>query len=108
MKQCNKSNELCGDDQCITKEELPLYVEIEVEGINVTDLNMTEVKTTISDLTEIEEDKLRIQFDINDNDEIIRIIVIVDDEETAEKISISINTVIDEGLCTSNSSSEKA
>ena len=74
-------------------------VEIEVDEINVTNLNMTEIQDTISELTGIETDKIRIRFDTNDNNEIVRIIVIVDDEETAEKISTSINTVVDEGLC---------
>ena len=71
-------------------------VEIEVEGIDLSDLNMTEIQTTISDLTGIEADKLRIQVDTNDNNEVIRIIVIVDDKETADKVSKSINSAIEE------------
>ena len=99
-KQCNKTDEICENDHCIvTKEEVTYSVEIEVDGINVTDLNMTEIQTTISDLTGIDEGKIRIRVDINDNNDVIRVIVVADDEETAEIISKSINIVIDEDLC---------
>ena len=56
---------------------------------------MTEIQITISDLTGIETDKLRIRVETNDNNGIIRIIVIVDDEEKVEIISKTINTVVD-------------
>ena len=78
------------------KEDVIYSVEIEVDGIDVTNLNMTEIQITISNLTSIESDKFRIRVDINDNNEIIRIIVIVDDEETAKIISESINVAIEE------------
>ena len=71
-------------------------VEIEVDGINLSDLNMTEIQITINNLTGIEADKLRIRVDTNDNNKVIHIIVIVDDEKTAEIISKSINTEIEE------------
>ena len=62
-----------------SEDERELYVvEIDVEGINVTNLNMTEIQTTISDLTGIEADKLKIQVDTNDNNEVTLIVVIVD------------------------------
>ena len=99
LKQCNNANEVCENDQCVVKEEVPYYVEIEMEGISVNDLNINEIQTTLSDLTGIEMDKLRIRFDTNEKNEIISIIVIVDDEKTAEIISKSVNTIIDEGLC---------
>ena len=95
-KQCNKSDEVCENDQCIIREEVTYSVEIEVEGINVTDLNITEIQTTTSNLTGIESDKLRIRVDTNNNNEVILIIVIVNDEETAKKVSKSINAEIDE------------
>ena len=85
-KQCNKSDKVCENDQCVTREEVTYYVEIEVDGINVTDLNMTEIQDTISDLTGIEEDKIRIRVETNDNNDIVHIIVIVDDEESANVV----------------------
>ena len=68
-----------------------LYVEINVSGIDVTNLNMTEIQITISDLTSIEADKLRIRADINDKDEVVQIFVIVNDKTTADVISDKIN-----------------
>ena len=97
--QCNETDKVCENDQCVVKEEIPLYVEIEVDGIDVTDFSMTEIRTTISDLTSVEDDKLRIRVETNENNEIRRVVVIVDDKETAEIISTKINSVIDEGWC---------
>ena len=96
---CNKTNEVCENDQCVNVKEVTYYVEIEIDGVNVTDFSMTEIQSAISNLTGIEEDQIRIRVDTNDINEVIRIIVIVDDEKTAEIISKSVNTVIDEGLC---------
>ena len=93
--RCNGSDEFCEDDKCIImKEEMTYTVEIEVEGMEVTDMNMTEIRNTISDLTQIEMDKLRIRIDANDNDKISRIIVIADDASTADIISKTINAEI--------------
>ena len=52
---------------------------------------MSEIQSTISNLTNIEMDKIRIRVELNDNDEVIHIIVIVDDETTAEIISSKVN-----------------
>ena len=94
-KQCNKTDEICENDHCVLKnEEMTYFVEIEVEGIDVTNLNMTEIQSTISNLTGIKAEELKIRADISNNNEVIHIIVIVDDEETAEKVSESINAEI--------------
>ena len=71
-------------------------VEIEVERMDMTGLNLTEIQSVISNITGIEADKLRIRVETKDYNEVIRIIVIVDDEETAEKIRDKINVAIDE------------
>ena len=89
----------CENDKCVVNEEVTYSVVIEIEGIDVTDYSMTEIQITISELTGIEEEKLNIQFDTNDDNEIFRIIVIVDDKEKADKISASIKIVIDNELC---------
>ena len=74
-KQCNKTNEVCENDQCvIMKEEVTYSVENEVEGINATDLNMTVIQIAISNLTDIDEDIIRIRVDI---DEIMKLFVLL-------------------------------
>ena len=91
-KQCNKTDEVCEDDECVVvSENVTHYVEIEIDGINMTDLNMTEIQTTISDLTGIETDDIIIHVDTNENNEVIRIIVLVDDEDSAIIVSDKIN-----------------
>ena len=83
---------MCENDQCVvTKEDIIHSVEIEVQGIDVTDFNLTEIQTTISDLTGVDTDKLRIRVETDSHNEITKIIVIVDDEQTAEIISKTVN-----------------
>ena len=86
---------MCENDQCVNKEEVSYYVQIEVEGIKVSDMNMTEIQITISDLTGINVDEIRIQVDVNDRNEVIHIIVIVNDRTTAEIIKDAINVAIE-------------
>ena len=59
--------------------------------MNLTDLDIMELKNNISDMTGIERDKLRIRVDMNEKDETAYIVVVVDDKTTAEKIHKSIN-----------------
>ena len=109
-RQCNSTSEterVCEDGNCIIvepeKEEFYL-VDIEVDGINVTNLNMTDIINTISNLTNIDADDIRIRIYPNDKDEIISICVIVNDKTKAENITKSINEL---GCNISKSPSEK-
>jgi hypothetical protein len=102
-KQCNDTDKIervCENDQCIEidpkKEEEEFIVEIEVKEIDLTNLNMTEIRTTISDLTSIDINKLRIRVDLNENDEVVHILVIVDDKRTADNIKDKVNVAINE------------
>ena len=97
-KQCNKSGEVCENDVCVVKKEEKKYsVIIEViNGIHLTDFKMTEIRSVISNLTNIDADKINIRINTNEKDEIIEIIVIVNDETTAEHIKDNINDAIKE------------
>jgi len=94
-KQCKETEEVCENDRCITaesaNEEDVFKVEIDVSGINVANLNMSEIQNAISILTDIETDSIRIRAEVNDRDIVVHIIVIVDDEQSAKIISKSIN-----------------
>ena len=85
-KQCNKTNEICENGQCVMEEEVTHSVVIEIETTDVIDFSMTEIQNTISNLTGIEEDRIRIRVITNDENEIVKIVVVVDDETTAEEI----------------------
>ena len=78
------------------KEEVLYTVVIEVEEMNVSSFDMREIQNIISDLTNIEAERIRIRFDTNDKNEITHIIVIVDDKTTAERVRNMINMAIDE------------
>jgi len=96
-KDCNSTEtteRVCEDDQCKvieTNKKDQVVVEIEVEGIDVTTTNITEIRSILSNLTNITVDELIIRAEINDKNEIVRIIVLVDNENTAEIISSTIN-----------------
>ena len=96
--QCNKTNEVCETDQCVVKKEEDMFtVVIEViEGIDLVGLNMTEIQSTISNLTNIEPDKIRIRVNTNDNNEVVQIVVVPDDKILADNISQSVNVAIEE------------
>jgi len=91
-KQCNNTEEakqVCENDQCVeikSEKEEVFTILIEVEGIDVTDYNMTEIRNAISDLTNIEADRLRIRVNMTENDEVLYIIIIPDNKTAAEII----------------------
>ena len=97
-KQCNKTKEVCENDQCvISNKEVVYSVIIEtVEGVDVTEFSTTEVFSTISILTGIEADRIKIRVETNDRNGVTHIIIVVDDTTTAEVISNSFNTAIEE------------
>ncbi len=72
------------------EEEINIVI-IDVSGIDLTNLNMTEIQCTISDLINIEADELRIRVDMNEQDEVVHILVIVNDKSTADIIKDIIN-----------------
>ena len=90
---CNKADEICENGQCIAKEKdlTSPTVEIELEGPDLTNFNMSEIQAVISNLTNIEADELRIRVETNDKDEIVRIIIIVHDETKAIDIRDTID-----------------
>ena len=89
---CTDTDHVCENDMCVMKEDdVSHTVVIEVEEIQLLDLKMNEIQDTISNLTSIEADKLRIRVDTNEKNEIIRLIVIVDDEETAIIVNEKVN-----------------
>ena len=68
-------------------------MEIEVEGMNLSSTNLTEIQMAISTLTDIESSGLRIRVDTDENNGIVRVIVVVDDESDAKIIADKINDI---------------
>ena len=84
-------------------EKENVYVEIEVEGIDLTNFNETEFLGSVSDLTNIDPDKLRIRAEVNENDEVVRVLVFVSGTSIAETVSERVNQL---NCNTSSSSSD--
>jgi len=96
--QCNESDEVCENDVCVAKnegEESPSVIIELIDELDLTDMNMTEIRDTIVHLTEIETDEIRIRVNTNENNKITQIIVIVEDERTANKIRDAVNLCSD-------------
>ena len=95
-KQCNKTDEVCENYQCVRKEEVLYTVTIEVEGMDVSSFSLIEIRSLLSDLTNIEKDKFRIRIDASDKGEIRNIIVVTSDKTTAEDIGNKVSAAISE------------
>jgi len=112
-KECNSSEgteRVCENDRCIKieseKEKKLFHVEIELTGLDLTNFNGTEFQVSLSNLANIEAEKLRIRVNMNEKDEVIHIIVVVNDKTTADIISDKINEL--ECNNSSNDSSESS
>ena len=94
---CKSTNEIslvCMNDKCVENNTLMneegFVVKIEVE--NATNFTMDEIIESIIIVTGVdEEDILKIGTETNEDGHIIRIFVIVKDEDTANKVVKSIN-----------------
>ena len=94
--KCNSSNEvtrMCENETCVTvdleKEEF--YVEVTLEGVKATEMNETEVRNVLEVVSGVKSDEVKIETEIDEEGNIIRIIVIVEDLETAQTISDAVN-----------------
>ena len=93
---CTSTDEverICIDGRC--EEIQRIYtdewiVEIEVEGIEAVDLNTTELLQNISSVSNIDVQELRIATEIDDKGRVVRILVFVKDEETAQIVETSV------------------
>ena len=99
-RKCNSTEKIkrvCEEDQCKVvegdKEKETITIEIEVEGLDAANFNASEVQIVLSNLTNIEADKLRIQAEINDKNQVVRVVVVVEDQNTAEVISEAVNEI---------------
>jgi len=100
-KECNSSDtkHVCETDQCIdvsSEKEVMYAVQIDVEGMGVPDMNMTEIREIVSDISNVEALELKIRANINDKSNVVDIIVIVENESVAKIVKNAINRAIKE------------
>ena len=75
---------MCENDKCVVIDsnyDEGFIVEIQVEDMNMSNMNISEIQTAISNLTKIDPDKIKIRADIDDDGQVVRILVIVEDEK---------------------------
>ena len=93
---CSSNEEtlfVCVNDTCIDYIELneKQKVEIDFEGLNITDWNTTEAVDRISDMSGVDPDEFQIMIKFDEeNAQVVQIIVLVDSEETAKRVSQAI------------------
>ena len=75
-------------------------IEFEIEDLNVTEFNKTEILHIISDASGIDINKIDIESQIDDNGRVVKIIVIVNNEQKANIIAEILNTYESEGCDT--------
>jgi len=89
---CNDGNEICVNDKCVEKASITdnWIVEIDVYETSIEELNTTQIISDISDLAEVNADVMKIGIEFNEKGYIVRILVYVGDEMTANKIATAI------------------
>ena len=99
---CNSSQEtslICIDGECIKNETLynddeRWIVEIEIEGININYLNTTELAYNISTTRNVEVEDMKIGVEIDEDGQVIRIVVIVKDKDSAIAVESSLKEIL--------------
>ena len=84
------------NDECVennTEDEDTWTVEIEIEDVGTSELNTTKLLTIISEVSGIDQDKLNIGTEVNNQGEVIRIFVYVNDANNAEIIASKIKAI---------------
>jgi len=98
---CNSTDDtsrICVENECKdnTLNYVPINdgewtVEIIVDGIDTNDVNINEIIETTSAMCGVDKNKLKIGLEFDDHGRVTRIYVIVDDKNTADVISQTVN-----------------
>jgi len=104
--KCNSTNEAkwtCVSGECVNEDMLDdeWRIEFEIEDLNMSEFNSRQILMIISDSSGIDINAIDIASQIDDNGRVVKIIVIVNDEQTANTIAEILNTYESEG-CNSN------
>ena len=85
---------ICVNDECIDAKAIPdkPYVDILVEGLQVTELNVTQMKDSLS----VDADDMFIGWESTDHGFVIRVIVVVVDANTTNVIAAYIEALVKE------------
>jgi len=101
--ECNSTNETkwtCVSGECVNEDALDdeWRIEVEIEDLNVTEFNETETLHIISKVSRIDLSKIDIASQIDDNGRVTKIIVIVNDKQTANEIAKNLEHVCEQTI----------
>jgi len=103
---CNSTDKMsrsCVNEQCVETERLndeAWTIEIEIEEVmNATDFNYTDVVNVISNNSGVDVNDIQIATEINSQGQIIRIYVMVRDENSAQIIADTVGNIEREEEC---------
>jgi len=89
--KCKGDMSLCVDGECLNKSntvnDINWIVVLEIEGVNCTELAVNSTLTTISDLSGVIPEEIIVGVEIDDDGQIVRVYVFIDDEEAAYNIA---------------------
>lgn len=94
--RCNKTSEasmMCLNEKCVEEEtiRLPFIVEVEVEpGTKVGDIDTEELRELLIEECNIEPDAIQVGWEADEDGYVIRVLIFVEDEETAEAVRAAI------------------
>jgi len=86
-------DQICMNDECID-ESTEWGIELDIEPINSNELNVTEIISIISQISNIESNKMTVSTKIDNHGKVYKIIVHVSDENTSLSIIETVNDCI--------------
>jgi len=93
---CNGNSDICmNGNTCESKESVmdgkEWRIEIEVVATNATDVNIAEIIEVVAETTGADESNVKVGVEMNEVGEVVRVIVYVNDEDTAKNLEVAVN-----------------
>jgi len=87
--KCTGADHVCMDDKCVSTKttEKPWSVTIDINETLAADVDVAEALDTISTLCGVQQSTLKVALEINDDGYVVGVIILVDDESTAQLIT---------------------
>jgi len=98
----NGKNGICMDGKCVESEEIPddeWKIEIEFMNVNLSTYNSIELLKVSSNESGVGMDEMKLVTETDDNGNVLRIFVLVNEAQKAETIKTSLNKYLNETDC---------
>ena len=94
-----ESEQFCVNEKCFSEDDIDKQWEVIIDIEETDDVNVTDVKMSINNLTGIDTDLITIAVEINEKGIVVRIIVYVDNKDSAIVIADELERIKDKGKC---------